>query len=149
MSKSVYVVGGIGVIGCLMLSFMMQHLLKVKTDRSRSPVAIELEEACAQYLDGPIEAATFEIDGERTTLLRLRVFAGVDADRLARSAGDLVWRRAHKFRDMPERLRFEVRGPGLEQPLVVDSRPQGLDRLSRHRSTPAGDAAPTGSTPPK
>src|SRR5262245_24773879 len=55
VSKTVYVVGGIGAVGCLMLSFMMQHLLKVQSERSHSPVADELKETCAEHLVGAID----------------------------------------------------------------------------------------------
>jgi hypothetical protein len=131
VSKQIYVVGGIGVAGCLMLSFMMQHLLKVKTDRTRSPIAAELEETCAGHLDGRVEASTLEVDGDRTLLVRLKIRTGVDGEALARSVGDLIWRHAYELTETPERLRLEVRGSAYPTPLVVDSRPPGLLRLQK------------------
>ena len=132
MSKSVYVVGGMGALGCLALSLMMQHLLKVKTDQARSPIVLEIEDACAEHLAGRIEASTIDMDGEMTLCLQLVAKAGVDPKQLGRSASDLVWRRRHKWNEVPERLRVEVRSAGAP-PVVVETRPPGLEGLRSGR----------------
>jgi hypothetical protein len=145
-------VGGIGALGCLALSLMMQHLLKVKTENTRSPIAIELEEACADRIVGRIEADTVEIDGEETLWLKLVAKDGVELRPLAKNASDLVWRRSHKWPQLPGRLRVEVRGP-RSAPVVIETRPQGLDglRSGRARTAPATGSAttPSAATPPK
>jgi hypothetical protein len=141
--KSVYVVGGLGALGCLALSLMMQHLLKMKTDTARSPIAVELEEACAEFLTERIESSQLEIDGELTLRLQLTAKKGVDPKALARNASDVVWRRSHKWSEVPERLRIEVHSPEAA-PVVHESRPAGLDSLrsGRERRAENPDALP-------
>ena len=150
MSKNVYIVGAIGVAGCLMLSLMMQHLLKVQKERSHSPVAEELEEACADHLVGAIEVQTRTVDGEQTMIVRMTARDGDKAEGLARTASDLIWRRAYKWSDAPDRLRVEVaRGPGDKAPAVAETRPPGLDRLRSWRRSEALPPAPRSAGPPK
>ncbi len=149
MSKSVYVVGGIGAVGCLMMSLMMQHLLKARTEQSRSPVSIELEQALAQHVVEPIEVTSRDSDGERMMLVRLKARPQADAARLARSVGDLIWRRAYKWSERPDRLQVEVRsGEANKQPVVIVSRPQGLDGLRPQQPPPAVPLPGTSSRPP-
>src|SRR5262245_38283317 len=79
VSKNVYIVGGIGAAGCLMLSLMMQHLLKVQSERSHSPVAAELEEACAEHLVGAVDVQTRTVDGAQTMIVRMTARDGAKA----------------------------------------------------------------------
>ena len=144
MSKSLYVVAAMGLIGCVALSFMMHHLLGVKTERSRSPLAIELQELLDSNLDGTVEVSTLDVDGEFTMLVRLPARAGVPRDQLAKSTTDILWRRAPVWKETPERLRIEVGGPGNELPVVLDSRPPGLGRRSAGKPK-----APAAGAPPK
>lgn len=130
MSKSLYVVGGIGTVGCLMLSLMMQHLLKVKKDRAVSPVAIELARDFEAHLAGPIEVRTLEEDGEPTMVVRLPVQPGARLAELAKAAGDFVWRRAYLLPELPGRLRVEAFPVDGSEPVAAAvSRPPALDRL--------------------
>lgn len=125
MSKSIYVVGAIGLGGCLVLSLMMQHLLKVQGDRARPKVALEIEEDFADHLAGFVEVATLDVDGERTMCLRLPVKPGVAADPLARAAADLLWRRSPSWAEAPQRLRLEIVQVG-KPPMQFDSHPPGM-----------------------
>src|SRR5262245_39446058 len=150
VSKNVYIVGAIGAAGCLMLSLMMQHLLKVQTERSHSPVAEELKEACADHLVGAIEVQTRTVDGAQTMIVRMTVRDGDKADALARTASDLIWRRAYKWSDSPDRLRVEVaHTAGDKAPAVAETGPPGLDRLRSFRRSEAKPPAPRSAQPPK
>lgn len=131
MSKSIYVVGAIGLIGCVALSLMMQHLLKVKGDRARPAMALEIEEELADCLRGPVEVATLEVDGERTLCIRLPVKAGVPGDNLARGASDLLWKRSTSWREQPERLRLEVLPAQGGAPIQLDSHSPALRGMRR------------------
>lgn len=148
VSKTVYVVGGIGAVGCVMMSLMMQHLLKVQGERGRSPVAIEVEQQCGTHLVGPIEVSAMERDGERLLVVRLRAKPGVECAPLARTIGDLIWRYAYKLPESPERLRLEVRSSDDQKvaPVVVESRPPGLGSW-RTGKAPKKDAAPSPGSP--
>lgn len=145
MTKSIYVVAGIGLFGCVAMSFMMQHLLGVHGERNRSPVAIELQEMLGDSLRGPVDVSTHEVDGERTMVVKLPVRDSVPIDSFAKSATDLLWRRSPRWQDVPEKLRLEVSGPG-GAPVVVDSRPPGVRRLRIDTPRPA---RPQAGAPPK
>lgn len=135
VSKSVYIVGGIGIVGCIALSLMMQHLLKVQGDRARPALAIEIEQDLADCLHGNVDVSTLDVDGERTLCVRLPVKKGLAADRLARAASDLLWKRAPSWRETPERLRLEVVAEG-GAPFLFDSRPPGLRILRTQKLSP-------------
>lgn len=145
VSKSIYVVGAIGLGGCLVLSLMMQHLLKVKGDRTRPAVALELEEELSDHLRGTVDFATLDVDGERTWCLRLPTKKGVPSDSLARVASDLLWRRASSWPEVPERLRLEVTAEGDAAPYRLDSHPPGI--RTRRAVKPAAPPAPPPSAP--
>ncbi|MBK8095839.1 MAG: hypothetical protein IPK26_01950 [Planctomycetes bacterium] len=109
MSKSLYAIGGLGLGSCLVMSLMMQHLLKVKTERHRSPIAIELEEVFASRLTGPVEVKLPNGDADRTIVVTLPVLAGLQKQKLATTAGNMVWRRMAGEKDAPAALRVEVK----------------------------------------
>ena len=123
VAKSIYVVGGIGVVGCLMLSFMMEHLLKVKTEASRSPVAQELEEIYGDRLVGSVDARVVEVGGERILLVRVKAAAGVQRDQLAAQLGGNVRMVLRQQPDPPSRVRIEVDAVDGSSPLVVELEP--------------------------
>lgn len=135
MSKSVYIVGGIGIVGCIALSLMMQHLLKVQGERARPALALEIEQELADCLRGNVEVSTIEVDGESTLCVRLPIKKGLASDRLARAASDLLWKRAPSWRDTPERLRLEVVADG-GAPFLFDSRPPGLRSSRPQKASP-------------
>ena len=139
VSKSIYVVGAIGLGGCLVLSLMMQHLLKVQGDRTRPAVALEFEEELSDHLRGQVDFATLDVDGERTWCIRLPTKKGVPSDSLARAASDLLWRRAPSWPEAPERLRLEVTAEGDAAPYRLDSHPPGVRtrRATKHAAPPA------------
>ncbi len=140
MSKSIYVVGAIGLGGCLVLSLMMQHLLKVQGERARPKVAIEVEEDFADHLAGFVEVSTLDVDGERTLCLRLPVKQGVAVEPLARAAADVLWRRSPAWTEVPQRLRLEL-VQGGKAPMQFDSHPPGL-RMRRASKSLAPVAPP-------
>lgn len=109
MSKSLYAIGGLGLGSCLLMSMMMQHLLKVKTERQRSPIAIELEEVFASRLTGPVDVDLPEDGGERVIVVTMPVLAGLQKQKLATTAGNMVWRRMAGEKDAPTGVRVEVK----------------------------------------
>lgn len=101
MSKSIFVISGLGLVSCVLLSLMMQHLLKVKVERKRSPLVIELEELFRSQLAGPIETEFQDRDGKRTLVVHIKIVGGIQKQRLGISLGGLVWRRALSGTDEP------------------------------------------------
>ncbi len=137
MSKSIYVVGAIGLIGCVAMSLMMQHLLKVKGERSRPAAVVALEGELADHLSGPIEHQTLEIDGLVTLQVRLRTRAGVEAKALGRAAGEMLWRGVIRWQPAPERILVEVQEAGSAAPVVVESSQPGLRLRPRPTAQPS------------
>ena len=109
VSKSLYAIGGLGLGSCLVMSLMMQHLLKVKTERHRSPIAIELEEVFASRLTGPVDVKLPNDNADRAIVVTLPVLAGLQKQKLAITAGNMVWRRTAGEKDAPSGVRVEVK----------------------------------------
>jgi hypothetical protein len=93
VSKSLFVISGLGLASCVLLSMMMQHLLQVKAERKRSPLVTELEELFRSQLAGPIDTEQQERDGKHTLIVHIKVLGGLQKQRLGMSLGGLVWRR--------------------------------------------------------
>jgi len=94
VSKSLFVISGLGLASCVLLSLMMQHLLQVKADKKRSPLVTELEDLFRSQLAGPIDTELQDRDGKRTLVVHIKVLGGLQKQRLGLSLGGLVWRRA-------------------------------------------------------
>lgn len=142
MARSIYVVGAMGVLGCVALSMMMQHLLKVQKDRSSSPLAADLQEMCGHLLAAPPEVRSFLYEGEQTIVIGLVTVDQVDRQKFGKSASELLWRGVYRLREMPERVRVELRTAGREDIVVVESRPPGF--RNRGSGAPASDGASAG-----
>lgn len=120
VSKSLYAIGGLGLGSCLLMSLMMQHLLKVKTERHRSPIAIELEEVFASRLSGPVDVLLPQEGADRTIVVRMPVLAGLQKQKLATTAGNMVWRRMVGEKDAPTGVRVEVSDDSGGKPEAFD-----------------------------
>ena len=131
MSKSIYVLAGLGLLGCLALGLIMQHLLRVQVDRDRSEIAIELQEMCGNQLDGPVVVALVPDAPEPTMVVKVSVGPDVEPLKFARSASSLVWRIAHRHDQAPEHLHLEVRPPDQAEPVVVRTSRSSLSGLRR------------------
>lgn len=91
VSKSGLIILVIGLIGAILMSLGMKHLVEVQSDRDRSPYCATVESRLGAKLLGPVRIGT-ERDQEKVHLtVRARVLAGLDKQRLANSAGLEVW----------------------------------------------------------
>jgi hypothetical protein len=140
--KSVYAIGGIGAVGCLLLSFMMQHLLKVKTDNGSSPVAVELQDLAGRNIVGAADVQVVLENGVRTMIVRVQTRQGVDRQKWATGIGRLLWRRASASREPPARMRFEVAGEGGVPPVRVEIDPPSAGAVKRDPAA-TSPASPT------
>jgi hypothetical protein len=138
VSKSLLVIGGLGLASCVLLSMMMQHLLQVKADRKRSPLVTELEELFRSQLAGPIETEVQERDGKRTMVVHIKVLGGLQKQRLGMSLGGLVWRRLSNGSEDP---------PQAVVLAIADDAGGKVEELSVPRP-PLFGAADTGAPPP-
>lgn len=147
--KSLYAIGGIGAVGCLVMSFMMQHLLKVKSDQGCGAVATELAEMAAEKLSGRPTVEIIDSNGLRTMVIRVRTRAGVDRGRFALGTGRVLWLSVRDIKDPPAHMRFLVEGDGGDAPLMVEVPSPGaaIQRPpAASGSVPAKALAPTTST---
>jgi hypothetical protein len=91
VSKSGLTILVIGLIGAILMSLGMKHLVEVQSDRDRSPYCATVESRLGAKLLGPVRIGT-ERDQEKVHLtVRARVLAGLDKQRIAKSAGLEVW----------------------------------------------------------
>lgn len=141
MAKSIYAVAGLGFGSCLLLSLMMQHLLKVKKDLVRPSFVMELEELLAGRLDGPVDVKREKVgDRERMTLF-LTVADHADKQRVARVASPIAWRQLAGGPNDPDVLVFALARKGEATPVEIEAeRPPWVPAKSR--GTPVVRVAP-------
>lgn len=153
VSKSLIAVGGMGLVSCLLLSLMMQHLLKVQVEKQRPTTVTELEELFRSQLAGPVQTQTVDRDGRRTVVVRMRVLAGLNKQRLATSAGGVVWRRAlQESMDAPDGVLFEIGDDGAgrveEIPVPRPAMLGGPPTATNPGSAGAAPRSPVRAVPP-
>jgi hypothetical protein len=91
VSKSGLTILVIGLIGAILMSLGMKHLVEVQSERDRSPYCATVESRLGAKLLGPVKIGA-EHDGEEVHLtVRARVLVGLNKERLAKSAGLEVW----------------------------------------------------------
>lgn len=108
VSKSVIAVAGIGLAACLGLSVAMQRLLAIQQQQSRSPLALEIEAQWEGRLVGPVRITQEPMPEGFQTLVRMRVLAGLQKERMAVATGGTVWRHALQQRDPPREVAVAV-----------------------------------------
>jgi len=150
VSKSIYAILGIGLGSCVLLSYMMQHLLKVRTEHSRSPVVAELAEVLGDRLCGEITLSTSDSDGRRVTSVSFAVLAGLQRQNLATTAGNIVWRGLAGAAE-PDVVRVSVEDEDGAKAVVVDvPRPLGMPvkASAEHKTGQTPSPAPPTAGPP-
>ena len=147
MSKSIYVLAGLGLFACIALGLMMQHLLRVQADRGQSVIAVELQEMCGDQFDGRAVVELQSAASALTMVVKVRARPGVEMDKFARSASSLTWRIAHRHGQVPDHLRFEVRPPDAGEAVVVETSRSDLGRLRRRPARSPRSAAPDAAVP--
>lgn len=92
VGRSNLIILGMGIAACVVLSLMMQHMLKVKQDADIPPIVTELMETFGTRF---AEGAEFKIrDGERGKVGEVTIYPLMSTSRrrLVRSVGTYVWR---------------------------------------------------------
>jgi hypothetical protein len=146
VSKSIYVVGGIGLVGSVLLAFMMQHLLKVQKEQASSPVAQVLEDAFAEHLAGPVRIAVPKPGGDATMTVHMVTRPGVRREQLAGVADDLIWPEIGRMREPPRAVRFEIEDAD-GAPIVIVER-QAPRLMQTPPSSPPRSSPPPSPPPP-
>lgn len=92
VTKSPYIIGGIGLIGCLSLGFAMRQLADAGSDRDQSPLAADIETFLGPRLRGRL-AVRERADGQQVVLtIRAVVESGLDLQETATQVGEFAWR---------------------------------------------------------
>lgn len=147
------VILGLGVGGSIVLGMMMQHLLRVSSERMQHPVIQEVGRLFAARLDGPVtvQMARGE-DGGKTVHVELVPLSG--ARQLAREVGEFVWRNMHD--DDLRRVEVACRDPLGGPPMTMEVprpfmpwRPGEYDPPKQTKTAPAAATPPpAAATPP-
>lgn len=148
----------------LVLSLLMQHLLKTAEERKRSPMVQELTMAFGERFDGEPDVKLLEdAHGARGAEVRVRPLIELGERSLAREVGEFVWRRigekqqlsfvhvvAETWTDGPEQ-RYDVPCPFVgvgARPRHSGARRQVIPQTGRPTSTanrqPATTKTPAG-----
>lgn len=115
VSKSLIAIGALGVAASLVLSLLMQDLLKVKQERDRSPLELELEAPLEGRLIAPLRVIDERPAGTPRVRVRLSVLAGLRKERIAEAVGAQAWHSLQGAGNEPTEVVVEVadedRGP--------------------------------------
>lgn len=113
MSKSILTILIIGIVGAILMSFVMKHLVELTTERERSPFAPAVEMRLGSKLIGSVritkERAAKTQSSNQPSQVQLvvhgRVLAGLDKRRLAEDAGREVWFGSMRAGETPSAVR--------------------------------------------
>lgn len=81
----------IGLIGMVLMSLVMKHLVEVTSERSRSPYASAVEARLGSRRVGKVIIEEESVRGEVHLTVRVRVLEGSNKQRLADALGREVW----------------------------------------------------------
>jgi hypothetical protein len=136
VAKSIYAVGGMGLVGSVLLAFMMHHLLKVQKEQATSPVAQVLEDAFAEHLVGPVRIVLPKPGGDATMTVHMSTRPGVRREQLAAAADSLVWPEISRMQQPPRAVRFEIEDADGAPIVVVERKVPPLLQASPPPSSP-------------
>lgn len=108
VSKSLIAIGALGVAASLVLSLLMQDLLKTKQERDRSPLELELEAPLEGRLVAPVRVIDERTKGTPRVLVRLSVLAGLRKERIAEAIGAQAWHNLQGAGNEPTEVVVEV-----------------------------------------
>lgn len=158
VGRANYILLAFGTAAIVVMSMLMQHLLRVQQDHKQSPVAREVLSSFGGRMAGEpllhVEPQKGPGTGN-TAVLTIRALLGVDGERLARETGEYVWRRLgtqEQLTSVVVKLVDELDGAvathEVAAPLFtrgVASRPTSTGAASR----PASTATTRESVPPR
>lgn len=104
MAKSLWAIGVIGVGGCVFLSLLLHEALDTHTRMKRNPLAPALERHFGERLVEPARVETEVEDGKSRIFVRLCAIAGLRKERIARTAGRIVWERTRGSDRVPDEV---------------------------------------------
>ncbi len=120
MRKSIFVIGGLGLGGCLALSLGLRELLAVQQERQRSPLASLLEGHFSRRLVGRVHVQWVDANGRQQLEARLAVFSGLRKEPIAEAAGELLWLNAANHGRRPDSVVVRVEDDDGGVPFVMD-----------------------------
>lgn len=92
MTKGPYIIGGIGLIGCLSLGFAMRQLAEATGERDQSPFAVEVEAFLGPRLRGRLDVRERAVGDRVRVAVTAAVESGLDLQQTAQQVGEVVWR---------------------------------------------------------
>ena len=91
VSKSVLTLVAIGIVGAVLMSLVMRHLVEVAAERERSPYAAAVETRLGTKRVGPVKLEELAVGENVRIVVSATVMAGFNKQKLADSAGQEVW----------------------------------------------------------
>lgn len=96
VGRTNWILAGLGLLACVMLTIMMQQAMRIRNDRLVDPLAAAVSKTFGARLDGPAHWKIRVVASKRTGTLELQPTVGVDYHELARDVGDFVWRQVNR-----------------------------------------------------
>ncbi|MGE0144325.1 MAG: hypothetical protein AB7I19_12230 [Planctomycetota bacterium] len=96
MGRTNWILAGLGLLACVMLTIMMQQAMRIRNDRLVDPLAAAVSKTFGSRLDGPTRWKIRSVASKRTGTLELQPTVGVDYHALARDVGDFVWQQVNR-----------------------------------------------------
>ena len=93
VGRANYILLAFGIASIVIMSMLMQHLMRVQKDNKQSPVAREVLSAFGGRMTGEPQLLVETNPAGPKAVLTVRALLGVDVERLARETGEYVWRR--------------------------------------------------------
>jgi hypothetical protein len=157
VGRTNYVILGIGAVTCIVLSLLMQHFLRVKSDRSVPPIVSELTQNYGARLVEPSRYHVARTELGNIGTLTIHPMLGIDQPRLVHAVGQYVWRRIgveerlHALivecdTGFGERSRYQVASPDVIGPSVTPLRPDQPPSVRHDRGRSVAEPA-TGPSP--
>jgi len=120
---------------------MMQHLLKVRKDHARSPLAAEVEDLLGSRICGPVTTETNLIASKVVTTLHVKVLADLQKRHLVDGIAPFLWQRLAIEPSQPEVLRFVVTDDaGIAEETFDLVRPRVMMPVGKRAGPPAKPA---------
>lgn len=130
--KSLFVIAGLGLGGCLALGFMMRQVLEVRDELQRSPFALVLEQEFGSRLVEPAVVREERSDGHLRLHARLVVFAGLRKSPIVELAGERLWMQARASGVAPVEVTVQVldddRGEDLQRSVPDRMQTRGVTK---------------------
>jgi hypothetical protein len=135
----------IGLMGAVLMSLVMKHLVEVKADRERSPYAAAVESRLGAKRLGPVRIEQEAVGDQVQLTVHARVLSGLDKQRIADAVGLEVWLGAMRAGNKLDVVLVALQDEDQDtEPVAVAIPPPTTRAAVGQRGVPAGRRVGTG-----